>query len=212
MLGYCQLDPWEQTSVKFHSKYKTFHSRKCFRKHRLRNGGHFVQEGWVQCINRNETQIQTLKLVSAADRTLTRRVILIIHDNVNGLESVPYRHDKHYFIGIRQQHFNALRPRQNGCYFADDIFEWIFLNKNVCISIKISLKFLSKGPINHIPSLVQIMAWRRPGDKPLSEPMIVGSLGLNGITHKRNGHHFAYDALNCIFLIENCCILFEICY
>ena len=30
-----------------------------------------------------------------------------------------------------------------------------------------------KGPINNIPALVQIMAWRRPGDKPLSEPMKV---------------------------------------
>ena len=38
--------------------------------------------------------------------------------------------------------------------------------------IKISLKFVPKGPINNIPSLVQIMAWRRPGDKPLSEPMM----------------------------------------
>ena len=27
--------------------------------------------------------------------------------------------------------------------------------------------------INNIPALVQIMAWRRPGDKPLSEPMMV---------------------------------------
>ena len=26
---------------------------------------------------------------------------------------------------------------------------------------------------NKIPALVQIMAWRRPGDKPLSEPMLV---------------------------------------
>ena len=31
----------------------------------------------------------------------------------------------------------------------------------------------SKGPINDIPALVQIMAWRRSGDKPLSEPMMV---------------------------------------
>ena len=43
------------------------------------------------------------------------------------------------------------------------------------ISIKISLKFVSKGPINNIAALVQMqgMAWRRPGDKPLSEPMLV---------------------------------------
>ena len=36
-----------------------------------------------------------------------------------------------------------------------------------------SLKFVPKGPINNIPAMAQIMAWRRPGDKPLSEPMIV---------------------------------------
>ena len=33
------------------------------------------------------------------------------------------------------------------------------------------MKFVSKVPINNIPALVQIMAWRRPGDKPLSEPI-----------------------------------------
>ena len=41
------------------------------------------------------------------------------------------------------------------------------------MSIKISLKFLSNGPIDYITALVQIMAWRRPGDKPLSEPMMI---------------------------------------
>ena len=68
---------------------------------------------------------------------------------------------------------NTLRPRQNGRHFADDIFKCIFLNENVWIPIKISMKFVPKGPINNIPPLVQIMAWRRPGDKPLSEPMMV---------------------------------------
>ena len=36
----------------------------------------------------------------------------------------------------------------------------------------ISMKFVPKGPIYNISALVQMMAWRRPGDKPLSEPMI----------------------------------------
>ena len=71
--------------------------------------------------------------------------------------------------------FNTLRPRQNGRHFPDDIFKWIFLNENVWISINISLKFVPMGPINNIPTLVQVMAWRRPGDKPLSEPMMVRS-------------------------------------
>ena len=47
-----------------------------------------------------------------------------------------------------------------------------FLNENVWISIKISLKFVPKGQFNNIPALVQIMARRRSGDKPLSESMM----------------------------------------
>ena len=66
-----------------------------------------------------------------------------------------------------------MRPRQDGHHFADNIFKFIFLNENVWIPIKISLKFVPNGPINKIPAMVQIMAWRRPADKPLSEPMVV---------------------------------------
>ena len=69
--------------------------------------------------------------------------------------------------------FNTLRPRQHGRHFPDDIFKCIFLNENVWTSTQISLKFVPKGPIDNIPALVQIMAWRRPGDKPLSEPMLI---------------------------------------
>ena len=43
---------------------------------------------------------------------------------------------------------------------------------NFCILIKISLKLVFHGPIDNNPALVQIMAWRRIGDKPLSEPML----------------------------------------
>ena len=72
--------------------------------------------------------------------------------------------------------FNSLRPRRNGHYNTDDIFKCIFLKENVWIPTQISLKFVPKGPIDNIPALVQIMAWRRPGDKPLSEPMMVSLL------------------------------------
>ena len=50
------------------------------------------------------------------------------------------------------------------------------MNENVRIWINISLKFVPKGLTNNISALVQIMAWRRPGDKPLSEPMMVNLL------------------------------------
>ena len=71
---------------------------------------------------------------------------------------------------------NTLRPRQNWRHFADDLFKCIFMNENARISLKFSLKFVPKVQINNIPALVQIMAWRRPGDKPLSEPMMVSLL------------------------------------
>ena len=64
----------------------------------------------------------------------------------------------------------------NGCNFPYDISKYISLNENAWTSIKISLKFVTKGPINNIPALIQIMAWHQPGDKPLSEPMMVSLL------------------------------------
>ena len=73
-------------------------------------------------------------------------------------------------------HFNTLRPRQNGLHFADDILKRIFLREYVRVSVSISLIFVPNGQNNYIPSLVQIMAWRRSGDKPLSEPMVVSLL------------------------------------
>ena len=48
----------------------------------------------------------------------------------------------------------------------------IFFNENVWISINISLKFVPMSPISNIPTLVQVMAWRRPDDKPLYKPMM----------------------------------------
>ena len=56
--------------------------------------------------------------------------------------------------------FNTLRPRQIARHFADDIFKCMFMNV-------FWFKFLNKS------ALVQVMAWRRTGDKPLSEPMMV---------------------------------------
>ena len=71
---------------------------------------------------------------------------------------------------------NTLRLRQNGCHFSEDIFKCIFFTENVWSLLKFSLKFIPKVPIDNIPALVQIMAWRRPGDKPLSEPVIFSLL------------------------------------
>ena len=64
--------------------------------------------------------------------------------------------------------FNTWGPKHNGRHFPDEFFKCIFLNENAWISIKVPLKFVPKGSIINIPALVQLMAWRRSGDKPLS--------------------------------------------
>ena len=72
--------------------------------------------------------------------------------------------------------FNSLRPRRNGRYNSDNIFKCIFLKENVWILTIISMKFVVRVQLTIFQHLVQIMAWRRPGDKPLSEPMMVSLL------------------------------------
>ena len=67
---------------------------------------------------------------------------------------------------------NSSLPEQNGHHFADDVLKCIFLNENFLILIQISLQFVRKGPIDNKWTLVQVMARRRIGDKPLSEPML----------------------------------------
>ena len=55
---------------------------------------------------------------------------------------------------------------------AEDNFKCIFLNENDRMPIWISLKFIPRSPIDNKPALVQVMAWRRTGDKPLPELML----------------------------------------
>ena len=49
---------------------------------------------------------------------------------------------------------NSSPPGQNGRHFGDDIFRCIFVNEKFCILIKISLKFVLKGPIEYKWALV----------------------------------------------------------
>ena len=75
-------------------------------------------------------------------------------------------------ISFRPQCFNSSPPGQNGRLFADDIFRCIYTNEKFCILVKISLNLVRKGPNDNNPALVQVMAWHRIGNKPLSEPML----------------------------------------
>ena len=55
--------------------------------------------------------------------------------------------------------FNTSRPEQNGCLFADYIFNCISLIKNGNILLLISLKFVTSSPIGKKLALVKVMVW-----------------------------------------------------
>ena len=125
----------------------------------------------------NTSNICSVNKWSLDPHLLPARVVEFL-SNITHLNSrlMPQCHSIYKDMLLQLQLFNTLRPRQDGRRFPDDIFKHIFWNENVIIFIKISLKFVPNGPIDNIPALVQIMAWRRPGDKPLSEPMVVSLL------------------------------------
>ena len=89
-----------------------------------------------------------------------------LHASYSDLSSQPLRAPvSHYTV-------KSSPPGQNGRHFVDDIVRCIFVNEKFCVLIKISLKFVPKGPIDNNPELGQIMAWRRIGDRTLSESML----------------------------------------
>ena len=73
-------------------------------------------------------------------------------------------------------HITTWRPRQNCRHFADDIFKGIFWMKIIIFVWNFTEMCFSMFRINNIPVLVQITAWRRPWDKPLSEQIMFNSL------------------------------------
>ena len=91
-------------------------------------------------------------------------------------------------------HINTLRPRQMDAISQttfSNAFSWM---KMFEFWLKFPWSLFPRVPINNIPALVQMMAWRRPGDKPLSELMMVSLLTHICITRPRwvNKHCFEF--------------------
>ena len=59
-----------------------------------------------------------------------------------------------YDVTLTSTALTHLPPGQNYRHSADDIFRGIFVNEKFCDLIKISMKFVPKGPIDNIPALV----------------------------------------------------------
>ena len=59
-------------------------------------------------------------------------------------------------------------------HFADNLFKYIFMNENFCLSYQISQNLIPKGPIDNKSTFVQVLIWylTLTGAKPLSEVML----------------------------------------
>ena len=119
-------------------------------------------------IENNDKSNEITTIITTMAITITIKMIMIMTMTMIITITIMWPKEVDSFnppMAMHNDILNTLRSRQNGQHFADDIFKCIFLNENVSISIEISLMFVPKGPINNIPAFVQIMAWRRPGDK-----------------------------------------------
>ena len=106
------------------------------------------------------------------NRIVTRRICLTrAHGNLD----VSFVWLPRHFVRTRRP-FQHIEAEQYGHHFAHGIFKCFFWNGNVWISIKISLKFVSKDRIDNFLALIQIMARRLSSDKPLPELMTVSLL------------------------------------
>ena len=98
---------------------------------------------------------------------------------------------------------------KNGCHFADNIFKHIFLNDYVRITIQISPKFVSECSNDNNPALVYMIAWHRPGDKPLSEPMLTRLTDKFVCGTRGKWVNDGSDQIGGIMVLAYCCHIFH---
>ena len=89
--------------------------------------------------------------------------------------SVKYKYDNKNLIKYKYKYSPSNTNKRWSRHKIDAILQMTYKNsfyyKKIVLFSQISLKLVSKRPINNKPALVKIMAWRWIGDKPLFEPM-----------------------------------------
>ena len=85
------------------------------------------------------------------------------HTRPSASTMMPKPGDSGFTYGTNTRIFNTIWPRQNGRHFADNVFKCIFLTENIWFSNNVWLKYVHRGSIENVPSLVQIMACRLAG-------------------------------------------------
>ena len=133
MLTYCQLDSWEQISVKFELEFYHFHSRKCIWK----CGPTKSRERWVKRGRIYPTwqqEVENLPSSTCHQQRFLHYLTYLLSQTWMEL----FSSGDHICIGdskLMNHHLcglNILRLRQN-VHFAEYIFDCIFLCENISI-------------------------------------------------------------------------------
>ena len=78
---------------------------------------------------------------------------------------------------VHNSYVNTLSTEQNGHHFAEDIFKCTSVNKNAW-----KFHWSLWVPLENKPTMVQVMAWCRPGDRPLFESILSKHYSHNELT------------------------------
>ena len=110
------------------------------------------------------------------------------------MDSVPQSSSKmnpQYEIQNFDRHTSC--PEQTVDILLTKLWNVFFLYKNVCIFIQISWKFVPKGFIQNESWLIQVMAWSRTGDWPLTGGVLTPwlSMTIYGIIGPQSGKNVA---------------------
>ena len=134
--------------------------------HRPRRGEntncrHSIVDQFSSCHGASSCIVRNVSRGGADPCWGTYKYIQVLYSCVSGKNIISLR--SVCFLYCTQ---DGLNHRQ----FEDDIFKFIILNENCRIFIQIIQKFVLNGwTDDNKQALVQIMAWYRAGDKPLSE-------------------------------------------
>ena len=147
----------------------------------------WIQGGWTKCPTPCRRHILLLFELKHLNTILVKYFLLSHWQYVNSDSgdngSTPYMGDAANMnqcwpssmtpCGVTRPRLINSSPLDEMAAFSQtifsDAFSWM---KSFFIVFKISLKCVLNGPVDNNPAKGQIMACRRIGDKPLSEPML----------------------------------------
>ena len=139
------------------------------------NFRHCVSRWHLEVQPASDGNLEAVDMLDMDDKLncfLLEKYIVVIHYNLYILLPLAPPIKLLYLVTWERLPFTHLPLDKMAAIWTDDNFKPILFNENYRIPIRILLKFVPRSPIDNKPTLVQVMACRLTGDKPLPELML----------------------------------------